>query len=166
MATPSTPNDLINTDGRPLQLLGVDREDQRQLRAPAGGIRITPALRFQQGQPFGRTFTGRRGANGINYGTQRILTEPIDAQRQDDIVILDIRTEKSFNLATGRRVGLFFDVYNLTNADAAQNINWGSGSTFGCPVRSSPPTIARSARSSTGKARRWKAKGWGATRPL
>ena len=61
------------------------------------GIRLTPALRFQQGQPFGRTFLAG-AANGINYGTQRILAEPIDSQRQDDIAILDIRTEKFFNL--------------------------------------------------------------------
>jgi hypothetical protein len=46
-------------------------------------------------------------------------------------------------VATGRRVGLFFDVYNLTNADAAQNINWGSGSTYRFPVTIIGPTIMR-----------------------
>jgi hypothetical protein len=105
-------------------------------------IRITPALRIQQGQAYGRTFLAG-AAHGINYGSQRILAEPIDTQRQDDIVILDIRTEKFFNVATGRRVGLFFDVYNLTNGDAAQNINWGSGSTYRFPVTIIGPTIMR-----------------------
>ena len=94
------------------------------------------------GPAFGRTFLAG-AANGINYGTQRILAEPIDAQRQDDIVILDIRTEKFFNVAAGKRVGVFFDVYNLTNSDAAQNINWGSGGTYRLPVTIIGPTIMR-----------------------
>ena len=99
-------------------------------------------LRFQQGQPFGRTFLAG-AANGINYGSQRILAEPIDAQRQDDIAILDIRAEKFFTLATSRRLGLFADVYNLTNSDAAQNITWNAGSAYLQPVSIIGPTIMR-----------------------
>ena len=106
------------------------------------GIRITPALRFQQGQPYGRTFLAG-AANGINYGSQRILAEPLDSRRQDNIAILDIRIEKSFRFAQSRRLGLFFDVYNLTNSDAAQNINWGSGSAFEQPISIIGPTIMR-----------------------
>jgi len=101
----------------------------------------TPALRVQQGQAHGRTFLAGN-ANGINYGTQRILAEPIDSRRQDTITILDIRTEKTFTVARGR-LGLFVDVYNLTNSDAAQNISWGSGSAFERPVSIVGPTIAR-----------------------
>ena len=89
------------------------------------GIRLTPALRVQQGQPYGRTFLAG-AANGINYGSQRILAEPIDSQRQDNIVILDIRTEKSFSSGAAR-IGLFCDIYNMTNSNAAQNIGWNSG---------------------------------------
>jgi hypothetical protein len=141
VATPSTPNDLINTaDGR-LKWSGYNVKINGSYDAPYR-IRITPALRIQQGQAYGRTFLAG-AAHGINYGSQRILAEPIDTQRQDDIVILDIRTEKFFNVATGRRVGVFFDVYNLTNGDAAQNINWGSGSTYRFPVTIIGPTIMR-----------------------
>jgi hypothetical protein len=141
VATPSTPNDLINTaDGR-YNWSGYNIKVNGSYDGPYR-IRITPALRIQQGQAYGRTFLAG-AANGINYGTQRILAEPIDTQRQDDIVILDIRTEKFFNVATGKRVGLFFDVYNLTNADAAQNINWGSGTTYRFPVTILGPTIMR-----------------------
>ncbi len=111
-------------------------------------IRITPALRFQSGQPYGRTILasnafGIGGTGGINYGTQRILTEKIGARTQDDILIFDVRTEKFFNAGAGRRVGLFFDVYNLTNSKAEQNITWNSGSAFQLPSSIVPPTIAR-----------------------
>ena len=140
MATPSTPNDLINTDNGRYNWSVYNVKINGSYDAPYR-IRITPALRVQQGQAYGRTFLAG-AAHGVNY-SQRILTEPIDSQRQDNIVILDIRTEKYFNVAAGRRVGLFFDIYNLTNANAAQNINWGSGSTYRFPVTIIGPTIVR-----------------------
>jgi hypothetical protein len=138
--TPSTPNDLINTDDGRYNWSMYNVKINGSYEAPYR-IRITPALRVQQGQAFGRTFNAG-AANGINH-SQRILTEPIDSQHQDNIVIVDIRTEKSFNVAAGRRVGLFFDVYNLTNNSAAQNINWGSGGTYRFPVTIIGPTIMR-----------------------
>ena len=124
--TPSTPNDMINTDGGRYNFTMWTTKINGSYDA-GWGIRLTPALRFQQGQPFGRTFLAG-AANGINYGSQRILAEPIDSQRQDNIAILDIRGEKFFNMTATRRLGVFADVYNLANADAAQNIGWNAGS--------------------------------------
>ena len=141
LTTPSTPNDLINTDGGRYNFTMWTMKINGSYDAPYG-IRITPALRFQQGQPFGRTFLAG-AANGINYGTQRILAESITTQRQDDILILDVRVEKFFRFSAGRRVGVFGDVYNLTNSDAAQNITWNSGSAYLRPVSIIGPTIAR-----------------------
>mgnify|MGYP000520595529 CR=1 FL=1 len=138
---PATPNDLINTnDGRYDFTMWTAKINGSY---DAGwGIRVTPALRFQQGQPYGRTFLAG-AANGINYGTQRILAEPIDSRRQDDISILDVRMEKGFTMANNRRLGVLLDVYNLTNSKAAQNINWGSGGSFERPISIVGPTIVR-----------------------
>jgi hypothetical protein len=83
------------------------------------------------------------GTNGINYGSQRILREPIGTRKQDDIMIFDLRAEKYFTLPSSDRIGLFFDVYNLANSDAQQNITWNSGSAFQLPSSIVPPTIAR-----------------------
>jgi hypothetical protein len=138
--TPSTPNDLINTTNGRYEFTMWTMKINGSYDA-GWGIRLTPALRFQQGQPFGRTFQAGL-ANGINYGSQRILTEPIGTQRQDDIAILDIRAEKFFTMAS-RRLGIFADVYNLTNSDAAQNITWNSGSAYLQPVSIIGPTIMR-----------------------
>jgi outer membrane receptor protein involved in Fe transport len=139
--TPSTPNDLINTTNGQLEFTVWTFKVNGSVDAPYG-IRVTPALRYQQGQPYGRTFLAG-AANGINYGTQRILAEPIDSRRQDDIAILDIRVEKFFPFAANRRVGVFVDVYNLTNSDAAPNITWSSGSAFERPIGVVGPTIMR-----------------------
>jgi hypothetical protein len=140
LTTPANPNDLINTDEGRYRFSGWTVKINGTYNAPLG-LRITPALRFQQGQAFGRTFLAG-AANGINYGTQRILAEPIDSQRQDNIGILDVRVEKSFTVSA-RRLGLFFDVYNMTNSDAAQNITWNSGAAYRRPVTIIGPTIMR-----------------------
>jgi hypothetical protein len=147
VTTPSRPADLINTDDGQFVYDMWTAKVNGSYDAP-WGVRITPALRFQSGQPYGRTILasaayGIGGTGGINYGTQRILREPIGTRKQDDILILDIRTEKFFNLPSNRRVGLFFDVYNLTNSDAQQNITWNSGGAFERPTSIVPPTIAR-----------------------
>ena len=139
--TPSTPNDMINTDGGRYNFTMWTTKINGSYDA-GWGIRLTPALRFQQGQPFGRTFLAG-AANGINYGSQRILAEPIDSQRQDNIAILDIRGEKFFNMTATRRLGVFADVYNLANADAAQNIGWNAGSSYLLPVSIIGPRIMR-----------------------
>ena len=147
VTTPSTPNDKINTDNGRYDFSMWTAKINGSYEAPFQ-IRITPALRFQSGQPFGRTVLasaayGVGGTGGINYGTQRILTEELGTRRQDNIAIFDIRAEKYFNVKGGRKVGVFFDVYNLTNSKAQQNITWNSGSAFEKPTLIVPPTIAR-----------------------
>ena len=141
LTTPSTPNDLINTDGGRYNFTMWTAKINGSFDAP-WGIRLTPALRVQQGQPFGRTFLAG-AANGINYGSQRILAEPIDSQRQDTISILDLRAEKTFRIGGARRVGIFGDIYNIANSDAAQNIGWNSGTSYLRPVSIIGPRIAR-----------------------
>jgi hypothetical protein len=147
VTTPSTPNDLINTDDGQFVFGMWTAKINGSYEFP-WQIRVTPALRFQSGQPYGRTILasaayGIGGTGGINYGTARILREPVGTRTQDDIVIFDIRAEKYVSLGSARRVGLFLDVYNLTNSDAQQNITWNSGGSFERPTSIVPPTIAR-----------------------
>ena len=147
VVTPSTQNDFINTDDGQFVFSMWTAKINGSYEFP-WQIRVTPALRYQSGQPYGRTILasaayGVGGTGGINYGTQRILMEPIGTRTQDDIAIFDVRAEKYFNLPSNRRVGVFFDVYNLANSGAFQNINWASGATFEQPTAIVPPTIAR-----------------------
>jgi hypothetical protein len=138
---PSTANDLINTDDGRYVFTTWTFKLNGSYRAK-WDIVATPALRVQSGQPFGRTFLAG-AANGINYGSQRILTEPIDSRRQDNIVVLDLRVEKVMKLVRGMTVSGFFDIYNITNSDAASNITWGSGSSFLLPSTIIGPRIMR-----------------------
>ena len=137
----STPNDLIYTDNGRYNFTTWAFKVNGTYQAKYG-INITPSLRNQSGQPYGRTISVG-AANGINYGTARILAEPIDSHRQDNITILDVRVEKAFRLAPTRTLSVFLDGYNLTNTNAAANINWSSGATFLTPSTIIPPRLAR-----------------------
>lgn len=137
---PSTPNDLINTDEGRYVFSTWTFKLNGSYRAK-WNIMLTPALRVQSGQPFGRTFLAGT-AHGVNY-SQRILAEPIDSRKQDDIVILDFRTEKGFKTIKGTTLSVLFDLYNITNSDAASNMGWGSGTSFLLPSTIVGPRIAR-----------------------
>ena len=105
------------------------------------GVRLTPVLKMQSGAPYGRFFQTRPGE--LNYGNQFILAEPIGTRRQDTISVLDIRAEKQLRLADRARVGLFVDLYNVTNANTAINVNWRSGASFEKATTVLPPRIVK-----------------------
>jgi hypothetical protein len=134
---PLTPNDLINagTDGR-YAFRVWSAKIHGTYQAP-GELWITPLLRHQSGQPFGRTFS-----TSLNYRNNiRILAEPIGTRRMDNVTILDVRVEKAFRLRLGR-IAVFVDVFNLLNANPEQNTSWLSGS-FLQPINIVAPRIAR-----------------------
>ena len=135
---PATPNDLINTasDGT-YHFTNWTFKLSSTIDGP-WGVRMTPMLRHQAGQPWGRTFVA-----SFNYGSIRVLAEPLDARRQDNLTVLDLRTEKIFRMAKGRSVSGFLDLYNILNSNAEQNINWSSGTSFLRPLTIISPRIVR-----------------------
>ena len=58
------------------------------------------------------------------------MPKPYDSQRQDNITVFDIRAEKSVTLRGSMRVRLFLDVFNVTNAVAAETITVATGSSY------------------------------------
>ena len=53
--------------------------------------------------------------------------------RQDNITILDFRTEKVVNLRASMRVRLFLDLFNITNSHAAETIRRPASTSSGHP---------------------------------
>ena len=133
----ANPNDMINTDNGRYNFGLWSAKINGSYEAP-WAVRVTPAVRMQSGQPYGRTFVA-----AMNYGTQRILAEPVGSRQQDNIILIDTRVEKVFRVAKGKTVSGFIDGYNLTNINAAQNINWTSGATFTTPSTIVPPRLFR-----------------------
>ncbi|HTM30919.1 MAG TPA: TonB-dependent receptor [Vicinamibacterales bacterium] len=137
-ALPATPNDKINTsDGRHL----FSRQNVKlsgTWNSPWWDITFSPMLRYQEGYPFGRTFQ-----TTLNYNTVRFLAEPMDSQNQDAIWITDLRVEKAVRFPSRRDVSVFFDLYNMFNANPAQNLQWSSGTAYNRPLSVVPPRLAR-----------------------
>jgi carboxypeptidase family protein len=133
----ANPNDAINTDNGRYDF-GLWTAKVNGTYDAKWGLRLTPAIRMQSGQPYARTFLA-----AMNYGSQRILAEPFASRQQDNIILVDTRVEKLFRAAKGRTISVFVDGYNLTNANPAANIVWGSGSTFTQPTTIVAPRLAR-----------------------
>lgn len=136
--SPVNPNDLINTsdDGRYNFSLW-----SAKVHAVIPGpwqMQFNPMLRAQEGQPFGRTFVAT-----MNYGTQRVLAEPLGTQQQDVVAIADLRVERKFSLGGDRRLSAQLDFYNLFNSNPEDFITWASGASYLRPSSVIPPRIAR-----------------------
>jgi hypothetical protein len=135
---PVTPNDLLNTEpGGAHEFTTWTAKAHGTYEAP-WNFRVTPVVRHQSGQPFGRTFTA-----GLRYGTVAVLAEPIGTRRMDHLTTCDLRVEKGFQITQSRRVAAFVDVFNVFNANPEQNVVWSSGSSYLRPINIVSPRIAR-----------------------
>jgi hypothetical protein len=101
------------------------------------GVKLSPVYRFQAGNNFARTFVAT-----LNYANPTLLAEPLNSRRNDNINIFDLRVDRSFALGTGR-LSPFLDLYNLSNANPAQDITVTSGSSFLRPLIIVAPRVAR-----------------------
>jgi hypothetical protein len=103
---------------------------------------VTPVLRHQSGQPFGRTFT--TSPLQLSYAAAvTVLAEPIGSRRMDNITIVDLRVEKRLPLKDNRHLSGFLDVFNCFNANPEQNTVWSSGSSFLQPLSIVSPRIGK-----------------------
>jgi hypothetical protein len=133
---PLTPNDLINTSSNGSHAFRMWNAKAYGIYLAPGGVQIAALVRHQSGQPFGRTFS-----TVLNYGSIRILAEPIGTRRMDHVTLVDLKVGKSFRLSAGR-LTMFVDLFNVLNANPEQNISWVSGS-FLQTLSIVPPRIAR-----------------------
>ena len=85
----------------------------------------------------------RRGARTPAHSSMMLIVPSASAQSTTCNPV-GSRAEKFFNLGSaGRRLGVFTDVYNIANSDAAQNIGWNAGSSYLLPVSIIGPRIMR-----------------------
>jgi len=76
-------------------------------------------------------------------GSSVVYAEPADARRHDNITVLDLRVEKGFNLVRTLRVRGFFDLFNITNSNAAETRTITTGTSFLRPTAILAPRTAR-----------------------
>jgi hypothetical protein len=115
----------------------------------AWGIRLSPVLRHQSGSNYARTVavsapaalqlitTSGSGDRATHY------VEAMNANREDNIWVFDVRTEKTVTFTERLRARLFFDLFNLTNSHASETISRATGLGYQKPSAILAPRTAR-----------------------
>ena len=106
------------------------------------GIRLSPVLRHQSGANYARTNT-LTFPTGITGSGTTIYMEPMDANREDNIWVFDVRAEKTLNFGPRVRTRLFLDVFNITNSHASETISRQTGTGYQKPSAILAPITAR-----------------------
>ncbi len=113
----------------------------------AYGIRISPVLRHQSGGNFARTLAVSAPAScactGLSNTGNTAYAEPMDANREDNIWVFDIRAEKSFSFGSRVRLRAYFDAFNLTNSHASETISRATGLSYLKPSAILAPVTGR-----------------------
>ena len=138
------PNSFPNTPNEP----GAEDETTWNLKATgsydaAYGFRFSPVLRHQSGANYARTLAVvvPTGSGLIASGTA--YADAYLDNREDNIWVFDLRTEKTVNFSHRARVRLFFDLFNLTNSHASETISHATGLGYQKPSAILAPRTAR-----------------------
>ena len=114
------------------------------------GVLASISYRFQAGADYARTTTISAPAScacttsASRQGSptnSTIYVTPFNANRQDNISVLDARVEKTVNLGSIAKIRLFGDLYNISNQYAAETINASTGLSSGVPTFQTPTAI-------------------------
>jgi hypothetical protein len=136
------PNNAPNNPNEP----GVQDRTTWNLKASGSydapfGIRLSPVLRHQSGANYARTVAIRAPSGLIATGTAYV--EPMDANREDNIWVFDVRAEKTVAFNDRVRTRLFFDMFNITNSHASETISRATGLGYQKPSAILAPRTAR-----------------------
>jgi hypothetical protein len=110
----------------------------------AWGIRISPVVRHQSGSNYARTIAIPNSTGLItSNGSTTAYVEAMDANREDDIWVFDVRADKTVNFTDRIRVRLFFDLFNITNSHSSETISRATGTGYQRPSAILAPRTAR-----------------------
>jgi Carboxypeptidase regulatory-like domain len=118
------------------------------------GLRFAPLLRHQSGLNFARTVTVSVPAGAAPPGVTLVATsgtgdralayfEPADSNREDNIWVVDLRTEKLINFTDRIRTRLYLDLFNIGNSHASETISRATGTSYLKPSAILAPFTAR-----------------------
>jgi len=112
------------------------------------GIRLSPVVRHQSGANYARTITISAPASCActaisNAGGNTAYADAMDANREDNIWVFDVRAEKQFSFTPRVRLRLMFDAFNLANSHASETISRATGLSYQKPSAILAPRTAR-----------------------
>jgi hypothetical protein len=125
------PNRLVNAYGRSpfdptheFKVLGTGRIPWW------GGFNGSAMYRYATGGTWAREVVVR----GLNQGQARVRVEPRGTRRLEATNILDLRLEQAWRIARTGRLGVYVDVFNVTNRGVATLVYPISSSSLGMPT--------------------------------
>jgi hypothetical protein len=107
------------------------------------GIRLSPVVRHQSGANYARTLTISAPAGSGVVASGIAFAEPMNANREDNIWVFDVRAEKSMNLGGRVRARIALDAFNLSNSHASETIGRATGTAFRKPTAILAPFTTR-----------------------
>ena len=109
------------------------------------GIRLSPVLKYGSGANYARTYTIAAPTGVVVTGVNNNLAfaEPMSANREDNIFVFDVRTEKTMTLVGRLRARVFFDAFNITNSHASETISRATGTGYQRPITILAPFTTR-----------------------
>src|SRR4029079_13579856 len=90
------------------------------------------------GRPYAPTFIAF-----LNYSPVSIKASPSGQQRNDNIVVVDMRLAKTIRFKGSKMIRGFVDLYNLGNSNAVQYMTTSYGRNFRRPSVITGPRTAR-----------------------
>jgi hypothetical protein len=90
------------------------------------------------GEHYARQVTFRGGSTITSL---TVPVEAINANKYDNIHLVDVRVQKTLEVGAGHDVAIRFDVFNLLNINTVHRISLGSGSNFERPLSIIAPRI-------------------------
>ena len=107
------------------------------------GVRFSPVLRHQSGVNFARTIAIAAPTGSGLTATGTGYAEPANSNREDNIWVFDVRTEKTLNLGSRVRIRAYLDLFNITNSHASETISRATGLSYLKPSAILAPMTAR-----------------------
>ena len=93
------------------------------------GVRLSPILRHQSGANYARTNTIAFPAGVTGTGTA-VYMDAMNANREQNIWVFDVRAEKTVTIVSRLRARLFLDLFNITNSHADESISRATGTGY------------------------------------
>lgn len=107
------------------------------------GIRLSPLFRHQSGLNFARTISAAASVASGALFSGTVNVEPINANRDPNINVLDLRAEKVIPIQGNVRVRAFLDLFNILNAHTPETVSHASGVNYLLPTAVLAPRTAR-----------------------
>jgi hypothetical protein len=107
------------------------------------GIRFSPVIRHQSGANYARTVTISAPAACACTATGTAYVDAVNANREDNIWVFDVRAEKQLTFGSRVRLRMMFDAFNLANSHASETISRATGLGYLKPSAILAPRTAR-----------------------